>query len=54
MWKLYKTKINENRAGVRSYSIHGIVDRSENGKFIESFLRRNQEFKSLRDYKSGK
>ena len=49
-----KTKINENRAGVRSYSIHGIVDRSENGKFIESFLRRNQEFKSLRDYKSGK
>jgi CxxC motif-containing protein len=49
-----KTTLNPEKFGVKTYSISEIVDRQNNSKFIESFLQRNQEFKALRDLRSGK
>ncbi|MBS3092073.1 hypothetical protein J4466_01495 [Candidatus Pacearchaeota archaeon] len=53
-----KVKTNLNAAtstsGIKTYSINQIVDRDNNNKFIEGFLQRNQEYKSLREYKFGK
>ncbi len=51
-----KTTLNAaaSTSGIKTYSINQIVDREDNNKFIEGFLKRNQEYKTLRDYKFGK
>ena len=51
-----KTTLNAaaSTGGIKAYSINQIVDREDNKKFIEDFLQRNQEYKTLREYKFGK
>lgn len=39
---------------LKTYTINEVVDRESNSKFIESFLQRNQEHKTLRDMKLGR
>ncbi|MFA6022594.1 MAG: hypothetical protein WC781_00740 [Candidatus Pacearchaeota archaeon] len=48
-----KTNMNPEKNGIKTFSVADIVDRGQNSKFIESFLQRNQEFKTLRDYRTG-
>ncbi len=49
-----KTTPNLASGALKTYLISDVIDRERNSKFIENFLQRNQEYKSLRDYRSGK
>lgn len=48
-----KTSMNQDSSGFRTYLINDIVDRESNTQFIQSFLQRNQDFKTLREFKAG-
>ncbi|HRZ85469.1 MAG TPA: hypothetical protein P5277_01690 [Candidatus Paceibacterota bacterium] len=48
-----RTTLNEVGSGIiKTYKLNEIISRNENSQFIESFLKRNQEYNSLRAYRS--
>jgi hypothetical protein len=49
-----KTTLNSGSGAFKTYIITDVVDRESNSKFIESFLQRNQDFKTLRNMRLGR
>ena len=47
-----KTSFYSEESGIKTYLIKEIVDKQENKKFIEGFLKRNNESKHLRDFRT--